>query len=167
MSTVQGQIQEARVPTFEEMNKKQLQDTCLQLLQCAELGQNSRDEITFALEQEKEQNNSLKFEIEFLQGFNQLKISQINKLQRQIEELHEKRQNFQYAVNDMKSEHFEKTAALRVANAAAQQEIAALREANAAAQQEIAALRETNAAAQQEIAALRETNAAAQQENAA
>jgi hypothetical protein len=138
MSTDQQQVQEAdiprasRPPSLDEMDQSQLLETCSQLLRCAEFGQNSRDEMAFAFDQQNQENKSLKLKLQFLEGLNELKTAQIKQLQRQIEELHEKRQNFQYAVNDMKTQHAEKIADLRAANAAAQQEIAALRAANAA-----------------------------------
>ena len=144
MSTDQQQVQEAgipqvrdsRLPSLDEMDQSQLLETCSQLLRCAELGKNLQDEMAFAFDQQNDENKALKFQLQFLEGFNELKTAQIKKLHSQIGELHEKRLGFQYAVNDMKTQHAEKIADLRAANAAAQQEIAALR----------AALRAANAA---------------------
>jgi hypothetical protein len=142
------QIEEGQLLSFEEMDKSQLLVICRQQLVVYKLWTNSRGEREFALDQQNEEIKTLKVNIRFLEELNALKTEQIQKLYDAIHRLHEKRQDFQYAVNDMESQHVEKVDALRAANAVAQQEIAALRAANAAAQQEIATLREANAAAE-------------------
>lgn len=126
------QVQEGQLLSFEEMDKSQLLVICRQQLEVYKLWTNSRGEREFALDQQNEEIKTLKVNIRFLEELNALKTEQIQKLYDAIHRLHEKRQDFQYAVNDMESQHAEKVDALRAANAAAQQEIATLRAANAA-----------------------------------